>query len=105
MKDIICINDKFPPEWVTYFATHNIKTPAEGSIYTVREVVRYLVGEPGLLLHEIRNPATPRISPTTGLQGTGEQAWAISRFTDLEGNQLSTAELSAIYRTTKTVQP
>lgn len=95
MKEIICINDKFPPVDEAYMKMHGIVKPKEGTIYTIREVVKYPIGEPGLLLNEIINPATPKISPTTGVTGKAEQTWAISRFSDLLGNRLISAGLNA----------
>lgn len=88
MTDIICINDQFAPEWEVYFKTHGIVTPVKDKMYSIREIVPYLVGEKGLLLNEIINPPTPRISITTGLEGVSEQSWAVSRFRDLLGNEL-----------------
>lgn len=87
-KEVICINDKFAPEWQVYFEKHNIITPREGVIYTIREIVHFLKGEKGVLLNEIVNPKTPMTSPTTGMKGTGEQSWAISRFTYLNNEPL-----------------
>ena len=86
---VVCVNDLFPPEWVLYFAQHEIEAPLEGQTYTVRDLVKYPVGEPGLLLEELKNKPTPRISPTTGMQGMAEQAWGMSRFTDEQGKPIT----------------
>ncbi len=94
--DIICINDVFPAEWEIYFKNHGIVKPVKNKVYSIREIVPYLVGEKGLLLNEIVNPNTPRISPTTGLPGSAEQSWAVSRFTDLNGNYLKSESLQKV---------
>ena len=96
--EVICINDKFLEEWEVYFRKWNIVKPIEGKIYGIRDIVPNTVGEKGLLLVEIVNPPTPRISPSTGLSGKAEQNWAISRFTDLQGRPLSKAVISEIIR-------
>lgn len=94
--DIICINDVFPLEWELYFKNHNIIKPVRNKVYSIREVIPYLVGEKGLLLNEIVNPSTPRISPTNRLPGSAEQSWALSRFTDLNGNRLTKESISQL---------
>lgn len=87
--DIICINDKFSPEWEAYFLLNKIKTPVAEKMYTIREVVPNTVGETGLLLVEIVNKLVPKVSPLTYFSGMAEQNWAISRFTDLNRQPLS----------------
>ena len=96
MSEIICIDDVFHPRDEAYFRTHGITKPKEGEIYTVRKVIPYPIGEPGLLLNEIVNQPSPKVSPTTGIEGTAEQSWAASRFTDLQGNKLTAEALRTI---------
>lgn len=98
MIEIICINDTFSPEWEIYFQKQGIQKPVKDAIYTVRDVVDNMVGEKGLLLVEIVNKPTPRISPSTGLEGFSEQNWAISRFTTLLGEQVTKEEINNIKR-------
>lgn len=98
MSEVICINDKFAADWETYFQRWGIVKPVADKIYGVREIVPNTVGEKGLLLVEIVNKLTPRISPSTGMSGTAEQNWAISRFTDLQGNPLSKETISQLIK-------
>lgn len=93
-QEIICINDTFTPEWEIYFQKNGIIKPVKDSIYTVREFINFLHGEKGVLLHEVINEPTPRIGPISGLTGNAEQAWGISRFTDLLGNPLVKEKIS-----------
>lgn len=89
MTEVICINDKFSKDWEVYFSNYGIVKPVMDKIYTIREIVPNTVGEKGLLLVEIVNNPTPRISPLTGMTGMSEQNWAISRFTTLLGEPLT----------------
>lgn len=91
--EVLCINDKFAPEWELYFQKNGITKPIKDKIYTIRDIVHNMVGEKGLLLIEIINKPTPRISPSTGMSGTSEQNWAISRFTTLMGKPLTMEEI------------
>ena len=94
--NIICINDHFVPEWEIYFKKQGIRKPIKDSIYSIREFVNFPTGDKGILLNEIVNKETPRISPTTGLEGKSEQAWAVTRFTDLQGKPLLTEEIKKV---------
>jgi hypothetical protein len=88
ITNILCANDQFAEEWLVYFRRNGILTPIAGEVYTVRKIVRFPFGPWGVLLNELTNAATPRISPTTGVHGTSEQAWSVDRFTDLNGEPL-----------------
>lgn len=98
MSEVICVNAKFTPEWEVYFKRWSIVKPIEGKMYGIREIVPNTKGEKGLLLVEIVNKPTPRISPLTGMTGMGEQNWAISRFTDLLGNPLTKEKIHEIIK-------
>lgn len=98
MREVICINDKFSPEWEVYFSNYGITKPIMDKVYTVREVVPNTVGEKGFLLVEIVNKPTPRISPLTGMSGMAEQNWAVSRFTTLTGEPISKEKISEIIK-------
>lgn len=91
--DIICINDQFTPEWEIYFQKQGIVKPVKGKVYSIRAVVNYVQGDKGVLLNEIVNRPTPRVSPTTGLTGSAEQSWSIKRFTDLKGSSLTASAI------------
>lgn len=93
MKEILCINDIFSPEWEIYFQKQGIVKPTKDSIYTIREFINFIHGEKGLLLNEIVNKPTPRTGPISGIAGEQEQSWSISRFTDLLGKPLEESEL------------
>lgn len=96
--EVICINDKFADEWNLYFTTHGIVKPVANKVYGIREIVPNTKGEKGLLLMEIVNKPTPRISPWTGMTGIAEQNWAVSRFTDLQGTPLDKETISEIIK-------
>lgn len=98
MTEVICINDKFAQEWEIYFQTHGIIKPVANKVYGIREIVPNTKGEKGLLLVEIVNKPTPRISPLTGMKGMAEQNWAVSRFTDLQGVPLTKETISEIIK-------
>lgn len=97
---VLCINDKYSPEWEAYFLLNDIKKPEANKIYGIREVVKNTVGEPGLLLVEIVNKLVPKISPLTRFQGKAEQNFAISRFTDLQGQPISKEKISEMLKQT-----
>ena len=96
--EVICINSNFSPEWEVYFSKHNITKPVMDKIYNVRDVVPNTVGEKGLLLVEIVNKPTPRISPLTGMSGMAAQNCAMSRFTTLLGEPISKEKISEIIK-------
>ena len=96
--EVICINDRFSPEWELYFQIHGIVKPVANKVYGIREIVPNTKGEKGLLLVEIVNKPTPRISPLTGMRGVVEQNWAVSRFTDLQGAPLNKETISEIIK-------
>ena len=96
--EVICINGNFSPEWEAYFSKHGITKPVVDGIYTIRDIVPNTVGEKGLLLVEIVNKPTPRISPLTGMTGMAEQNWAVSRFTTLTGEPITKEKISEIIK-------
>jgi hypothetical protein len=96
--EVICINDRFSDDWNKYFQHWGIVKPVAEKIYTIREIVPNTKGEKGLLLVEIVNKPTPRVSPLTGMKGNAEQNWAISRFTTLLGEPLNKEKLSEIIK-------
>lgn len=98
--DIICINDSYSESWLRYFNIHGIIYPKVDKIYSVREIIPNSMGEKGLLLNEIVNPKTPRISPMTGVEGTSEQNFAVSRFATLLGHPLTEAMLKEEFQLT-----
>ena len=96
--EVLCVNDKFSEDWERYFSNHGIIKPIVDKIYTIREIVPNTVGEKGLLLVEIVNKPTPRISPLTGMEGVSEQNWAVSRFTTLQGKPISKEAISELIK-------
>lgn len=98
--EVICINATFSPEWEVYFNKWGIIKPIVDKIYTIRSIVPNTVGEKGLLLVEIVNDLTPRISPLTGMGGKAEQNWAVSRFTTLLGQPLTKEVISELIKQT-----
>jgi hypothetical protein len=96
--EVICINDKFSEEWEKYFRHWGIVKPVSEKIYTIREIVPNTKGEKGLLLVEIVNKPTPRVSPLTNMRGNAEQNWAVSRFTTLLGKPINKETISEIIK-------
>ena len=94
--DIICIDDSYPQQDIEYMNKHGVVWPLEGKIYSVRSVVKFLVGERGVLLNEIKNPSTPKVSPSMGFSGQSETAFKISRFRNLDGTEIQMEELNSI---------
>lgn len=93
--EILCIDDNFTQQQLDYIAKHGLETPVQSVVYTVRAVVTTSTGERGLLLNEIVNPQTPRISPD-GMQWTAEQSWKLSKFTTLLGKPLTEKHLKQL---------
>ena len=96
MSDLLCIDDTYPEVDIAYMNKHGIVWPKAEKVYSIRAVVNFPVGEKGVLLNEIKNPSTPKISPSFGMKGTSEQAWKISRFRNLDGTEIQMEELNSI---------
>lgn len=94
--EVICTNDRFSEDWQVYFRRWGIVKPVANKVYGIREIVPNTKGEKGLLLVEIVNKPTPRISPLTGAKGMAEQNWAVSRFTNLQGKPLTKETISEL---------
>lgn len=96
--EVICINDTFSQDWEVYFKHHGIVKPVKEKIYGIRDVVPNTKGEKGLLLVEIVNKPTPRVSPLTGMKGMAEQNWAVSRFSTLDGQPIGKEQIAEILK-------
>ena len=94
--DLLCIDENYPENDIAYFNKHGIVWPKSEKVYSVREIIKYPVGEVGVLLNEIKNPPTPKISPSFGMKGNSEQAWKISRFRNLDGSEIKKEEINSI---------
>jgi hypothetical protein len=88
--DIICVNGKFTPEQIAIIPSR----PAEGTFYTIREIVKTRMGM-ALLLNEIKNPNNGTFE-SMGNEFTFEPSFGIWRFTTLDGRELTEEMLRSI---------
>lgn len=78
--EIVCINGKFPADFVAYYIQYGVRMPKQDVEYTIRDVVRNTDGSTGLLLVELENPRIPIIGhPILGSVNM-EPNWNIERF-------------------------
>lgn len=96
MPEIICVDGHFKRLDLDYMEKYGIKPPIESKLYTIREVVQNTIGGPGLLLVELVNPPSPKISPSTGVTGMAEQNWGVWRFRTLAGDLISKEVLAEV---------
>jgi len=90
--EVICVDGKFPPDYLDFYSKHGVSTPIQDKIYTIRSVSRNSEGNYEILLEELINPPIPikhKILGTT----LKEPAWKISRFRTLNMEQINTEEL------------
>ena len=100
--DIICINDIYTPEQKTFFSQHGVVTPLKDCFYTIRDVIKPSGKEgTGLLLNEIVNPLVPLMHPIMGQKVMIEPNFNIKRFSNLQGDLLSTEQLKEILKQQK----
>lgn len=97
---IICIDDKFPQEFIELYEKFNVVTPKEGKLYTIRKVIKTLNGV-GVLLNELLNPDVPIIHPMGRTKGTAEPSWNIHRFCNLDQTAISEEESKELMRNQK----
>jgi hypothetical protein len=81
MNDVICINDTFSDEWLSWALENNVKHPIKDKVYKLRGVKRHTNGETGIYLDEIRNPQVPQMGGVFNL----EPSFNKNRFTTLLG--------------------
>lgn len=86
MRDIICINDTFPIDYIEFYKKHGVVTPKKNKIYTIRQI-REERGTTSFLLNELVNPQVPVSSPLSGIKWV-EPAWKYSRFSTLTGDKI-----------------
>jgi len=96
MGDLLCVDDFYPPSDIDYMNKHGVVWPKADVVYSIRAVINFPVGEKGILLNEILNPSTPKISPSFGMQGISETAWKISRFRNIDQTEINLQELNSI---------
>ena len=88
--EIICINDSYAEKVLVRWAEHGVKHPVEGSIYTLREIIRHSSHQNknmvGIRVNEINNPTVPVDRP---FPMDIEPTFSIKRFTTLLGEPLS----------------
>lgn len=91
--EILCVDDKFPKDYLEFYAKYGVVTPTEGTMYTIREVVNMAsIGAKGLLLEELKNPKVPMIHPIMG-ETMYEPNWHVNRFTTLLGDLINVREV------------
>lgn len=95
-EEIICTDGKFPPDFIEFYAQYGVVTPSEGTLYSVREVIRHGMGvnagQLGLLLNELKNPPVPIEVQPLG-KTKREPTWSIKRFSHLDGSALTAEEV------------
>lgn len=84
MEKVICINDQFSPDWLSWALENNIKHPIEGKVYTIRAIKKHSNGKKGVLLDEIHNPEVDQMGGFFKLEPTFD----LSRFTTLLGEPI-----------------
>ena len=87
MTEIICIDDNFNSDVISYFAQFGIIMPKLNKIYSIRKIVNHANGKKGILLNEIINNKVPTFIISVGMQQI-EPTWNIKRFTTLDGNKI-----------------
>lgn len=93
MIDVVCVNDTFSQEAREAYAQYNIVTPYLDGIYSVREIVISRKGR-GFLLEQLRNPKMPIGEGENGFMV--EPNWAVSRFRNLDGTELTEEQLQEL---------
>lgn len=104
-EEILCIDGRFPPDFIEFYRQYGVVTPSEGKIYSVREIVKHALkgGEIGLLLNEIKNPEVPITIAPLG-KTKREPTWSIKRFAHLNSTPLTSEEVKEwdrVYQLTK----
>ena len=105
MSELICVNGDFPLDAKVFYLKHGVKTPKEGELYTVREIINHATKpgdghKIGILLQEIRNPKVPVDNPILGSVAS-EPSWSSKRFSHLNGYVINERELIKEYATNK----
>lgn len=97
---ILCCNDKFPPEFIELYKKYGVVTPTEGKLYTIRKIIKTLKGI-GILLNELHNPDVPIIHPFGRIKGTAEPSWGLFRFVNLDQSEITEEEALQLLRANK----
>lgn len=97
--DIICVNSQFPADFLEYYKQEGVVTPVEGSLYSIRGVIRNYgkvdsLDNVGFLLEELVNPKIDNYHPTLGTIKI-EPNWSIKRFTNLDGSEITMEQVRA----------
>lgn len=85
--EVICINDIFSSEVLTYFNQFGVKLPVQDKIYNIDEYIAHTTGKIGVRLAEIENPLIPTYHPILGTIHM-EPTFDINRFTNLLGGTI-----------------
>lgn len=85
--EVICINDIFPTEVLEIYNHFGVKTPKDGTIYNIRDMVKHTNGLIGVLLEEIVNPEIPYSHPILGTLNK-EPTFNVDRFRTLLNNEI-----------------
>ena len=54
--DLLCIDDTYPDEYLTWAFKNGVKHPIKDKMYSLRGWKKHATGETGLYLNEINNP-------------------------------------------------
>lgn len=89
MTEILCIDSKFTPDTLQFYAKNGIKTPVIDKIYTPRAISKNSEGKYEVLLNEIINKEIPIKHKILGIVNK-EPAWDLfKRFRNLDGTILT----------------
>lgn len=95
--EVICINDTFAPDQLSFWLKHGAKHPVEGNIYHIRDTRKHTTGEVSVYLTEFDdNPLVPIMHPILGVQMM-EVGFSKDRFTTLLGDSI---DLERVKQTT-----
>lgn len=97
---ILCIDDKFPSEFVELYKKYGVVTPKEGKLYSIRKIIKTLKGT-GILLNELINPEVPIIHPIGKTTGVAEPSWNLKRFVNLDQSEITEEQALELKRNSK----
>lgn len=95
MKQVICIDDKYPPEASLFYIERNINIPILHEFYTPRQIIRHTTGAIGLRFEELINDEVLIKHPILN-EILYEPTWNINRFRNLDGSVINVNQLEKL---------
>jgi hypothetical protein len=93
--EVICINGTFSADFLLYYSKYGVKTPKEGKLYAIRDIIKHTNGQTGIRLEQIVNPKIPDNHAILGKIET-EPTFNIKRFAKLNGDEITKEEITEI---------